>query len=179
MSTDLTDSASQALIQSDATVLGLLALCLGLVFYTSNSDSRFWRGFYRYIPALLMCYLLPSLLNSTGIISGDDSGIYYVTSRFLLPASLVLLTLSIDLGKIIALGPKAIIMFLTGTLGIVIGGPIAILLVAMVSPDTVGGAPPNEIWRGLSTVAGSWIGGAPIRQRCMKCGMCPTKYFPP
>jgi uncharacterized membrane protein len=33
------------------------------------------------------------------------------------------------------------------------------MLVALVSPDTVGGAAPNEIWRGLSTIAGSWIGG--------------------
>jgi uncharacterized membrane protein len=50
-------------------------------------------------------------------------------------------------------------MFLTGTIGIVIGGPIAILLVSLVSPETVGGVYPNEIWRGLTTIAGSWIGG--------------------
>ncbi len=148
-----------ALIENDATALGLLALCLGLVFYTEGSNNPFWQRFYRYVPSLLICYLLPALLNTAGVISADNSQIYYVTSRFLLPAALVLLTLSIDLEKIIALGPKALIMFLTGTLGIVIGGPIAILLVSMVSPETVGGAAPNEIWRGLATIAGSWIGG--------------------
>jgi uncharacterized membrane protein len=153
------EALNPALIQSDAVTLGLLALCLGLVFYTANSPNRWCRAFYRYVPALLLCYLLPSLLNSSGVISGEHSAIYYVTSRFLLPAALVLLTLSIDLKRIVALGPKAIIMFLTGTVGIVIGGPIAIMLVALVSPETVGGAAPNEIWRGLSTIAGSWIGG--------------------
>ena len=153
------ESVNTALIQSDATTLGLLALCLGLVFYTSHSSNRWCQVFYRYVPSLLICYLLPSLLNSTGVISGEHSQVYYVTSRFLLPAALVLLTLSIDLKRIIALGPKAIIMFLTGTVGIVIGGPIAILIVGVVSPETVGGAPPDEIWRGLSTIAGSWIGG--------------------
>jgi uncharacterized membrane protein len=50
-------------------------------------------------------------------------------------------------------------MFFAGTMGIVIGGPIAILLIATVSPETVGGIGPDAVWRGLSTLAGSWIGG--------------------
>lgn len=160
MANPITDSAANLpIIQSDAVTMGLLALCLGLVFYTEHSGKAIFQRFYRYVPSLLLCYLLPSILNSAGLISGEHSQIYYVASRFLLPAALVLLTLSIDLKRIVALGPKAIIMFLTGTLGIVIGGPIAILLVGLVSPETVGGASPNEIWRGLSTIAGSWIGG--------------------
>ncbi|MGK0307633.1 MAG: putative membrane protein, partial [Urechidicola sp.] len=56
-------------------------------------------------------------------------------------------------------GPKALIMFFTGTVGIIIGGPIAIFLISMVSPETIGGAGPDAVWRGLATLAGSWIGG--------------------
>lgn len=148
-----------AYINSDGVIMGILALCLGFVFYTANSKHVFWQRFYHYVPALLLCYLLPSLFNSFKIFNGDTSQIYYVTSRFLLPASLVLLTLSIDLKKIMALGPKALIMFLTGTAGVIIGGPFAILIMAQFSPETVGGSAPNEIWRGMTTIAGSWIGG--------------------
>jgi len=69
------------------------------------------------------------------------------------------MTLSIDLKAVFNLGWKALIMFFTGTVGIIIGGPIAILLIASISPDTVGGIGPDAVWRGLSTLAGSWIGG--------------------
>ncbi|WP_213004046.1 DUF819 family protein [Parahaliea maris] len=172
------DLTQLPLIQSDAVTLGLLALCLGLVFYTENSKHPACVRFYRYVPSLLICYLLPSILNTAGIISGEHSSIYYVTSRFLLPAALVLLTLSIDLNRIIALGPKAIIMFLTGTVGIVIGGPIAILLVSMVSPETVGGAAPDEIWRGLSTIAGSWIGGGANQTAMYEMWQVSDEIFP-
>ena len=48
------------LITNDAAVLGLLAIILGFVFYTSNIQQGFWKKYYRVIPALLMCYLLPS-----------------------------------------------------------------------------------------------------------------------
>ena len=94
------------------------------------------------------------------------SQLYYVASRFLLPASLVFFCLGIDFAGIKRLGPKAIIMFLTATFGIIIGGPIALLLISYVLPDVVGGNP-DEIWRGLATVAGSWIGGG-ANQTAMK-----------
>jgi len=186
------------LVTNNATVFGILAVILGFIFYTNKSENVYLKRFYKFIPALLLCYFLPSLLHTFHIVPYDyscseilsgavDAGssvlaqcqaatdpsetkiaasganIYYVASRFLLPASLVLLTLSIDFKKIKALGPKAIILFLTGTFGIVIGGPIALLIMSVINPDVVTG----DIWRGMTTIAGSWIGGG-ANQAAMK-----------
>lgn len=147
------------LLTNDAVVLGLLALILGFVFYTSSKKEGPWAKFYTYVPALLLCYFLPSVFNSLGVIDGEQSNLYFVASRYLLPTSLVLLTLSIDLKEIWKMRAKAGAMFITGTIGIVIGGPLAILIVSSFAPDVVGGQGPDEVWRGLSTIAGSWIGG--------------------
>ncbi len=146
-------------ITNDSVVFGLLAIALGIIFYTSSIKTGFWKKFYSIIPAVLMCYLLPAILASSGLISDNTSNLYFMASRYLLPAALVLMTLSIDLKAIANLGSKALIMFLTGTTGIIIGGPIAILLVSIFSPETVGGNDFDATWRGLSTIAGSWIGG--------------------
>lgn len=151
------------LITNDAVVLGLLSAILAFVFWTERHPHRFWRGFYRYVPALLLCYFIPALFNSAGMIDGDKSNLYFVASRYLLPATLILLTLAINLPAIARLGPKALIMFFTGTAGVVIGGPLAILIWGTFSPETVGG----DAWRGFSTVAGSWIGGG-ANQAAMK-----------
>jgi len=150
---------NQPLFTNDAVVFGLLMLALGLVFYTESKKTGFWSKFYKYIPALLMCYLIPAIFNSLGWISDEISQTYFIASRYLLPAALVLMTLSIDLKAIFNLGPKALIMFFTGTIGIIIGGPLAILLISIFSPETVGGADFDAVWRGLATLAGSWIGG--------------------
>lgn len=190
-------------ITNDAVVFGLLMSLLALVFYTSKHPA--FAKFYRIIPGLLLCYFLPSLMNTFGLISpawidlvaakdhlaslGFDisavntlhdlkvlvsdnnipfselksftgsSKLYFMASRYLLPASLVLLTLSIDMKEVVKLGPKALIMFFAATLGVIIGGPIALSAVGMVSPDTVGGEGANAVWRGMTTIAGSWIGG--------------------
>jgi len=186
------------LVTNSAVVFGILAMVLGGIFYTHASENVHLKRFYQFVPALLLCYFIPSLLHTfhivpydypcTDILSGavdagqsvlsqcqsaadpsektiaaNGSQIYYVASRFLLPASLVLLTINIDFKKIYALGPKALILFFTGTFGIVIGGPIALLIMSIINPEVVAG----DVWRGLTTVAGSWIGGG-ANQAAMK-----------
>ena len=157
---------------NDAIVFGILMLSLGFVFYTESLKTGFWPKFYKIVPGLFMAYFIPAIFTTVGVISpewkttsntgeiiSNSSQLYYVASRFLLPAALVLMTLSIDLKAIFNLGSKALIMFFTGTIGVIIGGPLAILLISVFSPETVGGADFDAVWRGLSTLAGSWIGG--------------------
>lgn len=188
---------------NDAIVFGILMAVLAGIFFTSQHKG--FKSFYKYVPALLLCYFIPSLLNTAGLISPawidldaakshldslgyevmglknvrqfkafvadhdvplnelkpyvGHSQLYFVASRYLLPASLILLTLSINLKEVFRLGPKALIMFGTATLGVIIGGPLAILIVSAFAPDVVGGEGPNAIWKGMTTIAGSWIGG--------------------
>ncbi|WP_347158354.1 DUF819 domain-containing protein [Pontibacter chitinilyticus] len=156
---DQPTAAHLPLITNDAVVLGILVIILALVFKTSSSERSFFRKFYAVVPSLLLCYLIPSLLNSLGIISGEQSELYHMASRYLLPASLVLFTLSLDLKEIWKLRHKAGLMFITGSVGILIGGPLAILIVSSFAPEIVGGVGPNAVWRGMTTIAGSWIGG--------------------
>jgi uncharacterized membrane protein len=160
-------------VTNDAVVFGMLIAILGFVFWSCNSTHPLWRRFYKFVPMLLLCYFLPSLLTLSGIVDPKVSKLYFVASRYLLPASLVLLTISIDLREVVKLGRKAMIMFLTGTVGVILGGPIAVLLTSIVNPELVGGAGPEAVWRGLSTVAGSWIGGG-ANQAAMKEIFQPT-----
>ena len=51
------------------------------------------------------------------------------------------------------------VLDVVSTVGIILGGPIAIMITSLFSPETVGGVGFDAIWRGLSTLAGSWIGG--------------------
>ena len=156
-----------ALIENDAVTLGILLVILALVFWTHSLKTPFWQKFYKIVPMLLLCYFLPSLLTLFGVVDPEASQLYFVASRYLLPASLVLLTLSIDLREVIQLGPKALVMFFAGTVGVVLGGPVAIVAVANFAPQWVGGSGDEAVWRGLSTVAGSWIGGG-ANQAAMK-----------
>lgn len=165
------------LISNDAVVFGLLMAILAFVFATSASKNAFWVKFYTYVPTVLLCYFIPAVFNSLGIISGESSNLYKVASRYLLPASLVLFTISIDLKGILKLGPKALTMFLTGSVGIMLGGPFALMVVGFFYPEIYAGTGPDEIWRGLATISGSWIGGGANQTAMLEVfGASPTLF---
>ena len=145
------------MLANDASILGALALVLGLLFYTK--ELPLFKRFYGIVPVVLLCYVIPSLLVSSNIIDPSESKLYTIASRFLLPAALILMTLSIDLKAIIGLGSKALILFFTATIGIVLGGPIALFTVSLFEPSIAELQGAQELWKGLATIAGSWIGG--------------------
>jgi len=154
-------------ITNDAVIFGILLAILAIIFHTSSSKNPKWIKFYKFIPSLLLCYFIPGIVNSLGLISVENSNLYFVASRYLLPTSLVLFTIGVDFRSILKLGPKAITMTLTGTFGVIIGGPVAILIVSILAPDIIISSGPEATWKGLSTVAGSWIGGG-ANQTAMK-----------
>lgn len=155
--------ATTALITDDAVVLGILAVTLGAVFWSSSRTEGIWKKFYTYVPALLLCYLIPALLNTMGVIDGKVSGLYPMARDYLLPSALVLLCVAIDFSAVVRLGPKAVIMFLTGTVGVMLGALVSFLAMSVIDPATVAG----DTWRGMTTVAGAWIGGG-ANQAAMK-----------
>ncbi len=97
-----TSDATPALISNDIVVFGLIAATLGLIFWLASGPTPFWKKFFAWVPALLLCYFIPAIYNTTGLIDGATSSLYNpIASRILLPAALVLLTLSIDLKGIL------------------------------------------------------------------------------
>lgn len=129
-------------------LFALLAGVLALVFWLSTVPAL--KKFFTILPPVIWAYFLPMFLTTFGVIP-DNSEVYGWMSRYLLPFSLFLLMITVDLPSILKLGRKAIIMMLVGTAGIVIGGPLAYLI--------FGAFLPADAWQGFATLSGSWIGG--------------------
>lgn len=151
---------AEPLVTNTTVITGILMVILGIVFYTSSLTNKYIKGFYNIIPPLLLCYFLPGILNSLNVFDGANSPLTVVGSRYLLPACLILFVISLDLKEMWSLRKRAGLMFITGTVGIVIGGPLAVWITSIFAPQVVGGAGPDEVWRGLGSLAGSWIGGS-------------------
>ncbi len=143
-----TTAPSGALIEDPAGVLAVLFAVLAFIFWLTQHPVI--GRMFKIVPALVFCYFVPTLLTTLGVIP-DQSPLYGWIKTFVLPASLLLLILALDLPGIVRLGPKAVVMLLAGTTGVVIGAPIALFVCQ--------GMLPADAWRGMSALAGSWIGG--------------------
>ena len=137
------------------TPLGVLTVLLGVLAGLFLLQQHRWGArLFAVVPLLVFCYFVPALLSNLGVIPAE-SELYLFIRRVLLPASLVLLVLSTDIPAVLSLGRDAVILFLTGTLSIALGGPIAFLALGWLFPTEA----LDQAWRGLAALCGSWIGG--------------------
>jgi uncharacterized membrane protein len=127
----------------------LLAAVLGTVFWLNTVSSL--DPVFKFLPPVIWAYFVPMLLTTFGVLPAESS-VYGWMSDYLLPFSLFLLMLTVDLKAILKLGPTALIMMVAGTAGIVIGGPVAFGLLGGFFEDP-------EAWKGFAALSGSWIGG--------------------
>jgi uncharacterized membrane protein len=141
-----------ALISSPLGVLGVLLAVLAVLFGLNR--TRPGSRLFSIVPLLVFCYFVPALLSNTGVIP-LESDLYTFIRRVLLPASLLLLVLATDIPAVIRLGRDAVVLFLTGTASVLLGGPLAFLALGWMFPDSA----LDQAWRGLAALCGSWIGG--------------------
>ncbi|GEM_PF-180082 len=143
-------SFDDALVQDTMSVFGVLAFIVGLIYFLSKIPAL--SSFFHYLPPVVWCYFLPMFATTFGIIP-DTHDLYSWLVSYLLPFALILLLLSADIKAIVRLGPKAIVVMLFGTAGIVLGAIISYSLFRNLLGEP-------EAWKGVGALAGSWIGGS-------------------
>jgi uncharacterized membrane protein len=137
-------------IADPSAIFVYLAGLLGVIFWLSGLPRL--QTLFRVTPPVIYAYFLPALSTSLGITPGS-SVVYAWMVRYLLPVSLLLLMVTVDVRAIVRLGGKALVMMLAGSLGIIVGGPVALAVLGVFLPA--------DTWTGLAALSGSWIGGAP------------------
>jgi len=131
------------------TVIAVLASVLAGVFALSSVEKL--EPLFKFAPPVIWAYFIPMMLTTFGV-TPSSSPVYEWMSSYLLPFSLFLLMITVDIRAILRLGPRALFMLLIGTMGIVIGAPIAFFLFGGFFSDPVA-------WKGFAALSGSWIGG--------------------
>ena len=127
----------------------LTILCgVGAFFFFLEERTR-WKLF-NYFPPLIFIYALPAIMSNTGILT-KTSAVYDWLSSTVLPMFLIIMLLKVDVASTIRMMGRGIFVMLFGTAGVVLGAPIAFLL--------VGNKLPEDTWKAFGSLAGSWIGG--------------------
>ena len=130
-------------------IAALFSAILGFVFWLDSFDAL--ESIFKYLPPVIWAYFVPMLCTTFGV-TPAESPVYDWMSTYLLPFSLFLLMITVDLKAILRLGPMALFMMCAGTLGIVVGGPVAFAMFGSFFEDPVA-------WKGFAALSGSWIGG--------------------
>ena len=137
------------MITNPLLIIAVLLAIEALVLTLSRHERT--RRCFDLLPAVFWIYFLPMLAATFGLIT-PTSPVYGMITTWLLPASLVLLLLPVDMRAILRLGPTAMAMFFIGAAGIMAG---TVLTFALFKP-LVG----PQFWSGFGALSASWTGGS-------------------
>ena len=143
---------SQVLIASPIGVLAVLCAVAAFFFLLAQvTDSRL----FKYLPPLLFIYATPVFLSNLAVgghtLIPNKSIIYTGLSQYALPVFIVLMLIKVNVPAIVKVMGKGVLVMLMGTAGVMVGGVVSYILVH--------GWLPEDSWKGVGTLAGSWIGG--------------------
>jgi len=129
-------------------VVVLLTIEALVLWLSRHGRTKRW---FDLLPAVFWIYFLPMLAATFGLITAK-SAVYGMITTWLLPASLVLLLLPVDMKAILRLGPTALAMFFIGAAGIIAGAAISFALFKpLIGP---------QFWSGFGALSASWTGGS-------------------
>ncbi len=132
------------------TPAGILATLSGVCAFFFWLEKRTQWTLFQYLPPLIFIYLVPVILSNAGVVP-TKSDTYTWMKNLMLPMMLVLLLLNVNVGAAVRVLGRGVGVMLFGTLGVVIGAPIGLLIARRwLGPDA---------WKAFGTLAGSWIGG--------------------
>ncbi|MBF0594577.1 MAG: DUF819 family protein [Candidatus Omnitrophica bacterium] len=106
---------------------------------------------FNILPSVFFIYFLPMLASTFGLIDPKAPVLSLITTN-ILPMSLFLLLVTVDVRAIFRLGGKALGMFFIGSAGVIVGAAAAYVLVK----PWVGAA----FWAGFGALSASWTGGS-------------------
>lgn len=143
------------MIQGELSIFISLIIMLAGIFALSKLENRIFKLIFSVIPPLLFCYFLPSLFVQYGIFNIGESDLNGTLAKTILPFCIFYFSLGLPVKKLKSIGNQPIILFLVGAFGVIIGGPISLFISHLLFPSEFNA----ESYKGMATIAGSWIGG--------------------
>lgn len=154
----------------------LIFLITTFVIWSLSKKSGFFPKLYQWVPPILLLYLLPTIATNTGLVK-PGSQIRELAMNTILPLSLIMLTAIIHIPDLLRVTRKGLLVFLAGTIGIVIGGPLALSIAGLAEPGLLQFRGADAPWRGLVCITGSWINGTPGQLSMKEVYGCSEELF--
>ena len=143
---------------NDYLVFGFIPLCVYFILKVEESSRL--EKFTRWVPAILLAYLIPAIVNPLVLGVPESNLIHSLSKEFLLPLTVLCAMSSISLSDIKIVAGKPLIYFLLSSAIIAICPVVLIVIFSLTSSSFEEFLVIEEGYTSTLPVVGSWIGGS-------------------
>ena len=160
------------MITNGFTYVAVLLFMAAILVTLEKKAKGGLKTFFRFIPAVVLCYLVAMLLCTLKVWDlAETKPAYSALKNNLTYAMIFAMLLRCDIRKVLRLGPRMLLGFFSATLTIMIGFIVTFLIMKRF----IG----SSAWMGLGALCGSWIGGtasAPVLASSYSRIPCSCRY---
>lgn len=161
----------------DIVAVAVVVVTVLFIGWIDRHPHKWVQRVLTWFPAMLLAYLIPAGI--THLFSLDLSGVWVhrVSRNAVIPIAIVTLMSALPVGRLLKVGWKPIVLFLTGSL------IIAVLPAALVAAASLSSTKVNDLfvaqgyWKGLVPIVGGWIGGSTSQLVLKEVVECPNELF--
>ena len=143
---------------NDYLVFGFIPLCVYFILKVEESSRL--EKFTRWVPAILLAYLIPAIVNPLVLEVPESHLIHSLSKDFLLPLTVLCAMSSISLSDIKIVAGKPLIYFLLSSAIIAICPVVLIVIFSLTSSSFEEFLVIEKGYTSTLPVLGSWIGGS-------------------
>ncbi len=148
-------------------ILFLLTIEISVLYLAWHPRTQ---KYFDFLPSVFWIYFLPMLASTFGWID-SQAPVYKIITTHILPASLFLLLMTVDMKAIVKLGRDALLMMAIGSLGICVGT----VAVFAGFKHWVG----TDFYAGFGALSASWTGGSANMIAVKEAVNIPDNIFAP
>ena len=140
-------------------------------------ENLFLKRVFNWFPPILFAYLIPALI--TNLLNLDLSNVFIhnFSKGLIIPIAIICVMSAMSLSQLKIVGFKPLVLFLSGSLIIALLPPLLVFNTKFIDIDFYTQILDEEIWKGLVTIVGSWIGGSTSQLVLKELVNCSEELF--
>ena len=161
----------------DLIAIVIVLISVLFIILIRNVENLILKRVFNWFPPILFAYLIPALI--TNLLNLDLSNVFIhnFSKGLIIPIAIICVMSAMSLSQLKIVGFKPLVLFLSGSLIIALLPPLLVFITKFIDIDFYTQILDEEIWKGLVTVVGSWIGGSTSQLVLKELVNCSEELF--
>ena len=161
----------------DLIAIVIVLISVLFIILIRNTENLFLKRVFNWFPPILFAYLIPALIANLLNLDLSNVFIHNFSKGLIIPVAIICVMSAMSLSQLKIVGFKPLVLFLSGSLIIALLPPLLVFITKFIDIDFYTQILDEEIWKGLVTIVGSWIGGSTSQLVLKELVNCSEELF--
>tara|TARA_B100000902_G_scaffold10966_2_gene13401 strand:- start:7128 stop:8261 length:1134 start_codon:yes stop_codon:yes gene_type:complete len=155
----------------------IVILTVVSIHLIQKTNNIFLKKVFNWFPPILFAYVIPAIITHLFKLDLSLSAVHSISKEFIIPLAIISVMSAMSFTQLKIVGIKPLILFVSGSFIIAILPVVLVFFTKFFDNYFYETIINQEVWKGLTTIVGSWIGGSTSQLVLKEVVQCPEELF--